>query len=205
MGILALGLIATVAYNLTYFASRRRPPVASQDPLTIVTPAVPQAAPQAVTNSIGTIHPSETGSAEISARPPFSPEEIAQQAQSPLTVALNREPLPKRAYLERDPFRGAPAVRQPVRETEPKSTPSTSPDELDASPPETPLRVTAILVQGERRFAVINGYPKRVGSHMGTWQIAAIEPDYVMVKTPDGDRKIEIHKQLADAKLEPKP
>jgi hypothetical protein len=141
----------------------------------------------------------------MSVRPPFSPEEIAQQAQSPLSVAFSREPLPKRVYPARDPFQTARALRQPVWEIEPTLTPPTSPDELDASLPEPALRVTAILVQGERRFAVINGYPKRIGSRIGTWQITAIEPDYVTVRTPDGDRKIEIEKQIADAKPQPKP
>jgi len=196
-----LGLIGTLAYNLSYLASRRRPPAPGPDALTIETPATNQI----VTNSIGTNQPSETGVSEAPARPPFSLEEIAQQAQKPLSAALKGALSPKSPYPERDPFQGSLALRQQVREIEPQSTPPAPTADPDVSTPEPSLRVTAILVQGERRFAVINGYAKRIGASVGSWQIAAIEPDYVLMKTPDGDRKIEIEKRTADAKPEPKP
>jgi hypothetical protein len=200
MGILALGLIATVVYNLSYFASRGRPPAPSAEALAIGPPAQPQVA----TNSIGGNRPPENGVSEALARPPLSLEEITQQAQNPVSIALKREPSPKKTYPERDPFQGVAALRLQVLELEPKAMAATSSDEMDTSPLEPTLRVTAILVQGERRFAVINGYAKRVGASVGPWQIAAIEPGYVMVRTPDGDRKIEIEKQIGDAKPEPK-
>src|SRR6266850_3455703 len=96
MGVLALGLIATVVYNLSYFASRGRPPAPSSEALAIDTPAPPQVA----TNSIGTNQPPENGISEVLARPPLSLEEITQQAQKPLTIALKREPTPKNTYPE---------------------------------------------------------------------------------------------------------
>ena len=81
--------------------------------------------------------------------------EIMQQAQNPLSVPLKREPLAKQAYPKRDPFQKAPTLWSQVQPLDPEATPATSSDQNDESLSEPILRVTAILVQGERRFAVM--------------------------------------------------
>ena len=199
IGVLVLGLAATVAYNLTYFASRGQRPVPSQNE----PPAVSMAAPQVLSNSIGASQPLAGGPDEMNVRPVVSLEEITQQAQSPLLIKTKQEALPKKFYPARDPFQSVPVIRPAVRELKPDLTSLGS--EREVAPPDPVTRVTAILVQGERRLAVVNGYPKGVGSHIGDWQIAAIEPGYVMMRTMNGERKIEIETQVTDVKSECKP
>jgi hypothetical protein len=125
--------------------------------------------------------------------------EIAQQAQNPLSLSLAGDRTTQRVYPERDPFREAPTARVQPWQSKVGESPPSSPEKTSL-PDEPSLKVTAILVEGDRRIALVNGYPKRVGTKIGSWQIAAIEPDHLILKTPEGDKKIEIERQIADAK-----
>jgi hypothetical protein len=72
--------------------------------------------------------------------------------------------------------------------------------ETESPPPDPLFKVSATLIEADRRIALVNGVPKKIGAAVGNWRIVAIEPDYVVVQTPGGERKVEILNRLPHEK-----
>ena len=199
--LLALGLAGTAVYNITYFASRDQGNALPSTAATGMVPT-PPVEPGLNMNAInGAIQPQEGVSSEGQSRPFLSVEEIERQARTPVDLSEKRSLLASRPWPDRDPFQ-APRQQRPVSTDRKYSAESPVKPSLETeSPPLDPsFKISATLIDEDRRFALVNGVPKKIGSVVGTWRIVAIEPNYVVVQTSGGERKVEILNQLAHEK-----
>lgn len=199
--LLALGLAGTAVYNISFFASRDQ----DNSPQSAVTPGIvptPPVEPGQNINVInGAIHPKESDSSDAPARPVLSMEEIERRARNPVDLPVLSTVSCRPAWPERDPFLGprqhAPVPAGPAHPAALSVKPTLRAESL---PPDPIFKVSAILIEEDKRFALVNGYPRGIGAAVGDWEIIAIQPDHVVVRTPGGERKIEILKQLAHEK-----
>lgn len=97
----------------------------------------------------------------------------------PVAVDVGRVGVPPTVVIDGNPFRG-PAVR---RTAAPEAGPR-------AAPPAPRWTVTAIMVAGEQRVAIVNDRMVRPGDRLDDGaRIAAVERDHVVLITPGGERR----------------
>ncbi len=90
-----------------------------------------------------------------------------------------RAAVPQRVEIDGNPFRGPEPVRAPAA-----SGPRPA---AEAAPRWT---VTAILVAGERRIAIVNDRMVRAGDRLEDGaRVEAVERDHVVLITPGGERR----------------
>jgi hypothetical protein len=202
--LLSLGLAGAAVYNIAFFRTRfqRNSLASTTTALNIPAPDVEQV--QGINTISGTVKPQANIPSEPTTRPPLSIEEIEQKATDPVDLSAKRIFLEGRTWPKRDPFQ-TPQQQAPVptRDIESAELPAKPSMEAESKPLEPVFKVSAILIEENRRFALVNGYPKRIGALVGSSRIVAIEPDYVIVQTPEGERKVDILKQPEDEKQIP--
>jgi hypothetical protein len=199
--LLSLGLAGTAVYNITFFASRDQ----GNSPQSTVMPGIVPTAPLEPVQNInainGTVHFQGSVSSEAQSRPFLSMEEIERQARNPVDLSVKSGPPTRRDWPDRDPFQAArqhvPVLTEHTHSAESSVKP---PLETESPPPDPSFKVSATLIEEDRRIALVNGVPKKIGAAVGNWRIVAIEPDYVVVQTPGGERKVEIVNRLAHEK-----
>ncbi len=198
------GLVGIAAYNISFFASRDQGNDPSSTPTALNVPTPPQPPVQNTNTIDGTVQPQGNGLGEPQSSPPISLEEIERQAKNPVDLSVQK-PLPeRRPWPERDPFRVSRQQAQVLaRHIEPAEPPVQPSNGVAATSLDPIFKVSAILIDDGRRFALVNGFPKAIGATVGSWRIVAIQPDYVVVQTPGGERKVEISKGVAYARQIP--
>jgi hypothetical protein len=199
--LLTLGLAGTAVYNITFFASRDQDKGLQSNVTTGIVPTTPLEPVQSINAINGTAHLPGSVSSEVQCRPLLSMEEIERQARNPVDLSVKSSLSVSRPWPDRDPFQ-APRQHIPVLTDHTHSAESSVKPSLETeSPPLDPsFKVSATLIDQDRRFALVNGVPKKIGAAVGSWRIVAIEPDYVVVQTPGGERKVEILNRLAHEK-----
>jgi len=203
--LLPVVLLLVGYYNVSFFSGRSLRTQAS------VTQASMSEESQALA---GTQVANDTAFAEPAGAPSLSPafptdkpslsrEELINRARKPVffeqTIVLSKFP----AWPKRSPFE---PQRSPVHA--PMQGGSTRlgsvqplPTNLSAKSQPDP-QVSAILVQGARRLAVVNGNLKEEGSRLGSWKILSIERDCIQVETPTGPKQIGLSARIAKVKDE---
>jgi hypothetical protein len=48
------------------------------------------------------------------------------------------------------------------------------------------------LIEGENKLALVDGSPLSVGDRLGIWQLARIEPDYIILEVGKESYRIEL-------------
>jgi hypothetical protein len=200
LALLILGLSGTAVYNITFFASRNPGNNQTSPIATPTTSVAPTEFSQNLNTISGTESSTKTLPGEQQPRPLLSIEEIGRQAQNPVSLPVMSDSFVTRAWPQRDPFQAA--KQQPTGESNLSKVPTlTVKTPLDTPPTlmDPLFKVSAVLIEKERRFALVNGYPMKIGAVVGNWRIVAIEPDSVIVQTPRGEREVKILKQTKDA------
>lgn len=202
--LLILGLAGTAVYNITFFRSRYQGNTLASANTTLDVPTRLAEPVQNINTIGGTVRPLGSVTSEPPSRPLLFFEEIERQAGDPVDLSVKRVLPEGRPWPERDPFQ-APRQRAPVptRRVESAESPAKPSMETESTSSDPVFKVSAILIEENRRFALVNGYPKRIGASVGNWRIVAIEPDHVIVQTPAGERKVESLKPFENGKQIP--
>ena len=201
MALLLLGVAGVIAYNTSFFVGRD-PKNGSQAP--VQTSADVPAAPES-----GTPSPTEPASpaslansawpAAASAHPSWSMEQLRMEAARTLIEDAADFQKPLRTWPARDPF----CEQKPPT----PATLTVLPQRVEPSPrvepPEPTYALSAILVQGARRYAVIDGNLRKVDSSVPGGKVVAIEPDHVLIKTVKGIKKLALGPSLSVPTLSP--
>jgi hypothetical protein len=180
IAVVVLAVLAVGVYNVHYFLNREAN--AQAQPIAVVQPAN-QSTPSP--SEPVTVAPSgtEPTSMATGANPPIYWDQLqAQSYQAVAAAAANAAPTPP--WPKRDPFTKNEPLPLAARSNEIASVP--------ADPPEPHYTVSAILIQGNRRLAIIDGAPRQVGAHLGKGKITAIEPHYVLLDAAKGTRRLDL-------------
>ena len=203
IGLLALAITGVSAYDYYFFTHDRD---AGQPPTQAApnAPMIPSAAP--VKSA-----PAETGVPEGTtvrgSLPPISREEIQRLAQQPFVSREDEGSEAEAAWPRRDPFaisresaparQSAPAFQnEPVWQSASASHSASAVPAKEASAPQ-PLPApecvfSGTLIDDDQRLALVNGAPLAVGDRVGAWQLARIEPDYIILEAGKETRRIEL-------------
>jgi hypothetical protein len=189
IGLLAVAITGVSAYDYIFFSNRtsdNRPTASIQaDPETglLITERADTAAFPAGTEA--------SSGSDFS--PAISLERLQLQAQKRFMPGEGLLAASDDAWPERDPFNAAgrsvpnPGAGQNVTEPEGKAASATLP-----SLQEQQFNFTGTLIEHQRRLALINGDPQAIGARLGVWQLARIESDYIILKSGDEIRRIEL-------------
>jgi hypothetical protein len=129
------------------------------------------------------------GTADSASLPRISREEIHRLAQQPFASSEDLEADPGMAWPRRDPF-SASRESSPA----PQNTPVIPVKEVSAPQPLPALECvfSGTLIDQKQRLALVNGVPLSVGDQLGAWQLARIEPDYILLEAGKETRRIEL-------------
>jgi hypothetical protein len=203
IGLLALAITGVSAYDYYFFTHDHD----GGQPST-------QAAPNApLIQSAAPVEPapSETGEPEgtitSSSLPPISRDEVQRLAQQRFVSREDEGSNTEAAWPQRDPFaisRESAPVRQnaqafqnePVWQNASASHSASAVPAKEASAPQ-PLPApdcvfSGTLIDDDQRLALVNGAPLSVGDRVGAWQLARIEPDYIILEAGKETRRIEL-------------
>lgn len=176
-GLLAMAFTGVSTYNVLFFKEYQSP-----------RPAAEQV--EALSVAATADGPEGSGPEDFGGQIPISREELEQMALQ--EFAPQEEPVPESLpWPSRDPFsaypQSAPAQSAPKKTDFPIKE---SPTSADLQAPQCLFSGT--LIDQERRLALIDGRPLSVGARVGSWQLAHIESDHIILQSGDKMRRIEL-------------
>jgi hypothetical protein len=188
IGLLALAITGVSAYDIIYFTNRAKnqasaPIVEAQPAPAMMNPVLsPLPAPAGSANT--------EGSAGAGSFPRISREEIQKLSQQVFVSKKPWEPDSETVWPRRDPF-------EIYKESERISTDNEVILPMQKPPDPAPLTVpqcvfSGTLIESSRRLALVDGTPMSIGDRLGAWQLARIEPDYIILEAGKETRRIEL-------------
>jgi hypothetical protein len=189
IGLLALAVTGVAAYDFLCF---KKSPSKSQTSIQISTsqPAVAAVAPVLSVLSEPAESRNAAGFAGVDSLPHISREELHQLSQQ---AFVSRE-FPKAesdiAWPRRDPFELYRESREMPRNISAKSLMKETPAPPPLSAPQCVFSGT--LIDGERKLALVDGVPLSIGARLGVWQLARIEPDFIILQGGKETHRIEL-------------
>jgi hypothetical protein len=190
IGLLALAVTGVSTYDFVYFTGDR-----NSNQTSIQTPAtLPLIAGAESMNSTPAESGNSTGAADAVSLPHISPEEIHRLAQQAFVSAEEQEAESETesetVWPGRDPF-------SPSRESSPISpkAPAISSAKETSIPPPLPAPhcvFSGTLIEQEHRLALVNGVPLSIGDRLGVWQLARIEPEYIILEAGKETCRVEL-------------
>lgn len=209
-GILALAVTGVSIYDFTFFKNKQ-----SEKPISIQMKTDPSKAAIAEPLLSPLPEPANADKATglIGADPFISQEELRKLSQQAFISKNPGKANAKASWPERDPFAADKAfIRSPydipaahlrnpftedtISEQKPhditvkplmKETPSPLPGQ---SAPQYVFSGT--LIEGENKLALVNGSPLSIGDRLGIWQLARIEPGYIILEVGQESYRIEL-------------
>jgi hypothetical protein len=189
LGLLALAVTGVSSYDFLYFKNYRSQKQASIQAIAplpalgmVEAPLSPLAQPVAPSNDAVMV-----GDGSL---PQISRDEINRLAQQAFISKELSETESESTWPRRDPFG---SYSEPVKAS--RAIPIKSPIR-DVSPPELlPLPqcvFSGTLIEQKYRLALVDGVPLSIGDRLGTWKLARIEPDYIILEAGNRTHRIEL-------------
>lgn len=186
IGLLALAVTGVSAYDLVYFRNYRSQNHAStqiSETQTVSGTIEPLLAPSPQSAD-------SNNEAAVCPLPRISREELHRLAQQAFVSKELKDGESATAWPKRDPFEayGEPAQLAHSVSTKPgmKETPPPQP------PPEPQCVFSGTMIGQERALALVDGVPLSVGDRLGIWQVARIEPDYIILQAGKATHRVEL-------------
>jgi hypothetical protein len=206
-GLLAIGITGVSTYDVLFYKGyHSQPPPAIQREARNTTPATSPLS--TVAPAPGSPAPDNTSEQmESNPLPPISKEELQRKAH--LAFELEESPIPEKekAWPNRNPFavRAEPkAVKSDLAELSPLKNENPKKENLaPVNLPEPECVLTGTLIDQKSRLALIDGAALSVGARIGSWQIARIESDYIILQSGESVRRIELSARRQIARKEP--
>jgi hypothetical protein len=180
-GLLGLGITGVSAYDIHFFKNQDY-----KQSIAIQSKFEPSAVSE-VAPSPGMNMPDPE---KLYSLPPISREELQRKSQH--AFVPEEFSIPETAdWPNRDPFstnqRPAPVNPSKLKKAGPLSQEKLVSE--DVAEPE--CIVTGTLIDEDRTLALINGIPLSIGARIGSWQIARIESDHIILRSGENTRRIE--------------
>ncbi len=201
VALLLAGVLGVVIYDFDFFLGRKNK---SKEEETVQLAAEggsnsPSSSEASLVAAAPTLSPVPTGSGEALPRPALAYEQLQLEARKTILVERQISPKIDWHWPDRDPFREQamePLARGDVLVP-------VAPPKIEA--PEPVYELSAILVQGERRYAVIDGSLRKVNSIVNGGKVTVIERDYVEIKTAKGMKRLALGPAIRELSALPIP
>jgi hypothetical protein len=204
IGLLALAVTGVSAYDLLYFTHFR-----TNNQTSIQTAASPPLIAAAEPANATQVVPADSdytaGAADAVSLPRISRENIQTLAQKAFVSKEDWKPETETVWPRRDPFlasrefapasQNIPEPSSAKQTSAPQNVPEPSSAKQTSAPPPLPSPqciFSGALIEQGRRLALVDGVPLSIGDRLGVWQLAQIEPDYIILEAGKETRRIEI-------------
>jgi hypothetical protein len=189
IGLLALAVTGVSAYDLLYFTHFRTNNQASIQ--AAATPSLIAAAEPINSTQAEPAEPgNSTGTADAASLPRISREEVHRLAHQAFVSREDLETETEMAWPRRDPFSASGEFAPESQNVSaiPSAKRASAPPPL----PSPQCVFSGTLIEQGLRLALVNGIPLSIGDRLGIWQLARIEPDYIILEAGKEIHRIEI-------------
>ena len=187
IGLLVLMITGVSSYDIYFYKKYRDQ---RRIPISIQSDAPKESTAGAQPSGEEASYSDTTGQGNAGAIPPISREQLQLLAQNEFVENLHVPSDAGGTWPHRDPFGLPKSPGRPILNTPAVSPAGTA--SLPAQLPDPQLVFTGTLIEPNGRLALIDGMPRPVGTQFGPWQLARIEPDYILLQAGQGTRRIEL-------------
>jgi hypothetical protein len=191
LGFLALAVTGVSTYDYMFFKNYTKAKKADIQ-MTAPQPAIipEEALLSPLPESADAVNSTEPATEE--SLPSISREDLLRQARQAYVSKDYSESGLSGSWPDRDPFASRETVERlpinipviPAQKETPVSPPQTNP---------APQCVfSGTLVQGSNKLALVDGIPLAIGDRLGIWQLARIEPDYIVLEAGNETHRIAL-------------